>query len=459
MRWTERSFRKEVERVQRLAAAEKREKWIPVEDERQRNRGRVLLRVTPSGATHGYFRYSPSARERDTLPLCRYGVRGLSLDGLRMRGAKFSELLRDPLTRDIRAHRRDILERKLAQRAQAQRKREAERTAATAAELFTLRNLCAAYVADLERRGKPGSAVEAKGIFRRHVPAALGNMAARDVGARDVRAALLRLTEAGKHRAAGKLRSFMRAAYQSAVAGTSAALEEFKLEANPVAATAAVGAAGARDRVLRESELRALLLALGESEAHQVIHFDLLLGGQRLAQLLRTTTADIDLEAGTITLRDNKGRRKAPRLHVLPLVGDALALAERFVARAASLDTAYLFTTAGDVPLRLETLSVAVAELSRDLIRKEKSKEPFTLSDLRRTCETMLAALGVHRDVRAQLLSHGLGGVQERHYDRHTYANEKLAALTAWAARLRQVRAGAKILPIKGRAHKQARGK
>ena len=61
----------------------------------------------------------------------------------------------------------------------------------------------------------------------------------------------------------------------------------------------------------------------------------------------------------------------------------------------------------------------------------------------------MLAALGIHRDVRAQLLSHGLGGVQERHYDRHSYADEKEAALVAWQARLRDVRAGADVVPIR----------
>jgi len=31
--------------------------------------------------------------------------------------------------------------------------------------------------------------------------------------------------------------------------------------------------------------------------------------------------------------------------------------------------------------------------------------------------------------VRAQLLSHGLGGVQHRHYDRHSYMDEKIEAL------------------------------
>ncbi len=59
-------------------------------------------------------------------------------------------------------------------------------------------------------------------------------------------------------------------------------------------------------------------------------------------------------------------------------------------------------------------------------------KDAFQLRDVRRSCETRLAALGVSRDLRAQLQSHGLGGVQAKHYDRHDYMTEKAAALNAW---------------------------
>ncbi len=60
-------------------------------------------------------------------------------------------------------------------------------------------------------------------------------------------------------------------------------------------------------------------------------------------------------------------------------------------------------------------------------------REVFQLRDLRRTCETTLARMGVSKDVRAQIQSHGLGGIQARHYDRNDYMPEKAAALTAWA--------------------------
>jgi hypothetical protein len=42
----------------------------------------------------------------------------------------------------------------------------------------------------------------------------------------------------------------------------------------------------------------------------------------------------------------------------------------------------------------------------------------------------------IPRDVRAHLLSHGLGGVQEVHYVRHDFLPEMREALEAWEARL-----------------------
>ena len=62
--------------------------------------------------------------------------------------------------------------------------------------------------------------------------------------------------------------------------------------------------------------------------------------------------------------------------------------------------------------------------------------ESFDLRDIRRTVETMLAGLRISKDIRAQLLSHGISGVQAAHYDRHEYIDEKRVALVAWEARL-----------------------
>jgi hypothetical protein len=63
----------------------------------------------------------------------------------------------------------------------------------------------------------------------------------------------------------------------------------------------------------------------------------------------------------------------------------------------------------------------------------QKAKElpggTFTARDIRRTVETRLSAAGVSLEDRGYLQSHGLGGVQARHYDRHKRLKETRAAL------------------------------
>jgi hypothetical protein len=65
--------------------------------------------------------------------------------------------------------------------------------------------------------------------------------------------------------------------------------------------------------------------------------------------------------------------------------------------------------------------------------------EPFRLGDIRRTAEIMLTAMGFGSDLRGQLLSHGLGGVQNQHYNKHDYLAEKLKMLKTWEDFLAQV--------------------
>jgi integrase len=64
--------------------------------------------------------------------------------------------------------------------------------------------------------------------------------------------------------------------------------------------------------------------------------------------------------------------------------------------------------------------------------------EPFTPRDLRRTCATHLANLGISEHVIGKVLSHtdqSVTGI----YNRHAYDKEKRRALVIWARRLRQI--------------------
>jgi integrase len=159
----------------------------------------------------------------------------------------------------------------------------------------------------------------------------------------------------------------------------------------------------------------------------------LYLGGQRPTQLLRLKWADVDLGAREVTLYDGKGRRVQARPHVLPLTPLPLAILQRRSSLAAIEPR--VFATAHPT-----TLTKVVGDISAALAHEGIAREPFELRDLRRTAETMLARLGVSKDIRAQLQSHGLGGVQGRHYDKHEYTDEKRTALKRWAAHLEGLR-------------------
>jgi integrase len=122
---------------------------------------------------------------------------------------------------------------------------------------------------------------------------------------------------------------------------------------------------------------------------------------------------------------------------VLPIHDDLMPVIQRRIDFTDRPDSP-LFSSTGRAPLREETVAALVSDI-RDAMEAaaELERGPFSMRDLRRTAETHMAALGVSSDVRAQIQSHGLGGIQARHYDRHDYMSEKRAALALWVQRLK----------------------
>jgi len=198
------------------------------------------------------------------------------------------------------------------------------------------------------------------------------------------------------------------------------------------------------------------LQSLPATPKRDLVLLCLQLGGQRPSQLLRVRLVDLDLSARTITLYDPKGARAQPRTHILPAPDAALfilkSLADKATALPANGDgkSPLLFTSDGHRGLRVETVSALVNSLASEMLVTKELRERFELRDLRRTCETMLAALGVSSDIRAQVQSHGLGGVQARHYDRHNYMAEKRSTLETWNQHLQALVGGrvGDVIPI-----------
>ena len=419
------------------------DKWVS--DGAVRGGGALCARVGATAASF-YFRYTTAAGDQKAIALGGYdeeGTKGLTLAQARDRAGKLSKLYRNGV-RDLHEHL--DRERQAAERAR-QAEQETARRAAEDAQRGTLLQLLTAYVGHLERQGKQATR-DVRSIFETHVLKAAPDLAERkaaDLSVEDLVALVGKLVEAGKGRTADKLRSYLRAAYQLAVESKTnpaapLALRGYGIRVNPIASISALSQFNrVRDRVLSGPELGAFLRrveGLPASAQKDALQLLLHLGGQRPMQLLRMKAADVDLSADTVTLYDGKGARTQARVHVLPLVKEAHTILERRLAGAPF--GAPLFSTDSQHAMRHETVSVLVADLSAAMLKADprEARETFQLRDLRRTCETMLAALKVSSDVRAQLQSHGLGGVQQRHYDRHDYMLEKRQALLKWAKHL-----------------------
>lgn len=436
--------------IQSAKAAECKDEWIS--DGGARGNGRLYLRVQPSGRKSFYYRYAGPGGERQSLALGEYlqkgGRAGLTLTDARDKAGGLASLYKSGI-KDLRGHleaEQQAKEREILQAENNARKAEEE------AKQGNLRKLLNGYTDHLQRAGKM-DVQDVRGLFRRHVFTAFPELSERkasEIKARDLRDVLARLVDAGKGRTAGKLRSYLRAAYSAAIraehdASAHSSLLGFGIESNPCEALPPMSQFNkVGDRTLTEEELRLYIegLEFFPLMTRRAMLLSLYLGGQRPSQLLRVTPADVDIndDAGEIRIRDGKGARKNPRLHVLPLVSAAREIVKSLLE--INGNSAFLFCNVQDTHMRVETMSSATSMISTALMECERIKAPFKLSDIRRTCETMLAAMGISKDVRAQLLSHGLGGVQQQHYDRHTYIDEKRRALQAWSERLEAIRKG-----------------
>lgn len=298
----------------------------------------------------------------------------------------------------------------------------------------TLGDLLTAYVDDLDRQGK-ASARTVRGSLHKHVCDAfpkLWTKPAEDVTTDDLVDVVGRLISADKATMARQVRAYVRAAYTAATrarqdATALPALRELHITANPAADVAPVAASKPRDRALSVAELRAYwerIAALPGIDG-ALLRFHLLTGGQRIKQLARATVDDYDADAQALRLLDTKGKRTVPRVHMVPVLPAALD------AMQAMHGQGHVFTvTAGEsgasyssVKSRLQTVVKAMDKAG------ELERGTYTPGDLRRTVETRLAAAGVSQAVRAQLQSHGLSGIQQKHYDRYDYLAEKRAAL------------------------------
>jgi integrase len=174
----------------------------------------------------------------------------------------------------------------------------------------------------------------------------------------------------------------------------------------------------ARDRILDDSEIKQLWAAcdaIGDP-AGAAIKL-LLLTGARLAEVTGMRRSEISDDVWVLPPERTKNATR----HEVPLSRQALATIESVPVFAGREDHVF-------PPASMARVKVAVDSFMRPAA-------PYVLHDLRRTCASGMARLGIPLPVVERCLNHksgsfrGIVGV----YQRHDFAAEKLDALQRWA--------------------------
>lgn len=303
--------------------------------------------------------------------------------------------------------------------------------------IFTFAALMVDYANELERQGKISHS-KVRSMMRLHLIEGwpeLANTPANKVSAEQVADMLRSLSEAGKNRTAGKMRSYTRAAFEMARTAkldheVPVRFKGYEVRHNPAAETVAIKLATDKNP-LRPMHLLQYWLAIENMSGVQglILRLHLLTGGQRIEQLRHLLRSNVN--AGVITLFDSKGRAgRDTRSHTVPLTEAAQAVMDDLLSLNAGGDYP-LSVTGGKEPIsakRLAEWAKAVAA-KIEWVETDTPVGRFQAKRIRSGVETALASLRVSQEIRGHLLSHGIKGVQAASYDGHDYMPEKLAAL------------------------------
>jgi integrase len=265
------------------------------------------------------------------------------------------------------------------------------------------------YLERQQAKMKPRSFEGVERHLRKH-SARLHSLGLASITRRDV-AEVLASVESGS---GGATRNRVRA---SLSAFWTWAIQEGLVEHNVVTGTGKADEGGSRERVLTESEIRKLWRALRDDDFSNAIRL-LLLTGQRRSEIGELRWGEVNLRDAMIVFPAE--RTKNGREHTLPLSRQALAILTSLRSRI-KMDRVFAFRHWEKPKARLDERA-GIAE--------------WWIHDLRRSCATGMAELGIQPHIIEAILNHvsghkaGVAGI----YNRARYADEMRDALVRWAA-------------------------
>jgi integrase len=255
-------------------------------------------------------------------------------------------------------------------------------------------------------------------LLRREVEKAWTGKSIHEISKRDVVEVISAIEQRGAPAAANKtlksIKTFLRWCVGRAV------LEQSPAEGVPLPAKEV-----ARDRVLDDPELAQLILAARKIGGPYGGIVELLaLTGQRREEVARLNWQELDLKQRIWTIP--KSRTKNGKAHVVHLSDQALAVLKRVDQRGP-----LVFSRLGTKPFQ---------EFSRakSLLDQISAVSGWRLHDLRRTCVSGMARLGVAPHVADKILNHQAGTISgvAAVYQRHEFLAERKKALDIWGAHI-----------------------
>jgi integrase len=269
-----------------------------------------------------------------------------------------------------------------------------------------------------QRLSQNRSGGEIARLLRRETGRAWGDRSIHEISKRDVVEVVTAIEQRGVPVAANKtlksIKTFLRWCVGRAILDQSPA-EGVPLPAKEIA----------RDRVLSDDELaRVIISARQIDDLYGGIVELLTLTGQRREEVARLTWEELDLKRRVWMIP--KSRTKNAKPHVVQLSDESIAVLSRMEKRGP-----YVFSVDGARPFQ----GFAVAKRKLDELSKVTG---WRLHDLRRTCVSGMAGLGVAPHVADKILNHQSGTISgvAAVYQRHEFLAERKNALERWGAHI-----------------------
>jgi integrase len=269
-----------------------------------------------------------------------------------------------------------------------------------------------------EHVSKTRSAREISRLLRREVNPRWGTRSVHEIGKRQIIELVTEVAAGGTPSAANKLLKVVKAFLGWCVGRAI-------LDVSPANGLAAPARERARDRLLEDDELARILRAARQMDGpYDGIVALLALTGQRREEVAQLTWDEVDLASHTWTLPASRTKNGKP--HIVHLSKEAIVV----LMRVPKLGK-FVFSLSGTKPF--QSFSAAKHKLD-----KLSGVSDWRLHDLRRTCVSGMARLGVPPHVADKVLNHQSGTISgvAAVYQRHEFLAERKDALERWSAHL-----------------------